>query len=160
MSSSRNALSSKASKGGERLWRAASTGLAAGPARTQEVRRHLGPGAAEVPSHASAADQSPRLPVVALVSHHVIRTGEQLDQDNARDEAPDMRPEGHAAPLLGEEPEQTAYELDRGPVEEHRPGWQRDRREEETEHQQREHTHPRVQDQIGAHDAADRARGA
>lgn len=46
------------------------------PARAQEVRRHLGPGTAEVPSHASAADQSPAQhialrPLPALTSSRV-----------------------------------------------------------------------------------------
>src|SRR5262245_5291017 len=107
---------------------------------------------------ALAVDAS-RPPVLALVRGHVVAAREQRDEHDAGHEPADVGPEGHPAPLAAAAGHH-AQELERHPVQQHRPRGERDRGDEEPDRYQRVHANPRVQDQIRAHDAADRARGA
>src|SRR5262245_26648247 len=96
--------------------------------------------------------------MAAAVSHRGWAC-EELDQDEAGDETADVRPEGYATLLLHGEPRQAAHELDQRPVEDHRPGGQRDGRQQEADGHQREDAYAWIENQVAPHDAADSTRG-
>src|SRR5687768_9420030 len=94
------------------------------------------------------------------VSGEPLGALEELDQDDPREESPEVGPESDAALLRADDAGNAAEELQEGPVEEHRPRRQGDRGDVEPEGQEGEYPHAGEEHQISAHYAADRAGGA
>src|SRR2546422_9042941 len=73
---------------------------------------------------------------------------EQLDEQQARDETPDVRPDRHAALRAGERADGPKQQLQHEPVAEDHVGGEGDRRQEESQRDERMHAHPRGEQDI------------
>src|SRR5436853_7643207 len=89
-------------------------------------------------------------------SLQVFGIREQLDEQQARDEATDVRPDRHAALRAGERADGPEQQLQHEPVAEDHVGGECDRRQEESQRDKRMHAHPRVEQDIRPHHPADR----
>src|SRR5581483_7731205 len=100
-------------------------------------------------------------PLLARVRGDRVRAREELDQQHAGEEAADVGAEGHAALVLrAHHADDAAHGLQAGPVDEHRPGGERDRDGEDADRHDAVDAYAGIEHQVGAHHAADGAGGA
>lgn len=84
-----------------------------------------------------------------------LRIAEEPDQDDASEEAPDVRPVGHAPGIRGGYPErgEASEELEHEPETDQNDRWEVEEERNEAEQRYRSHEPSWVEDEVGSHDS-------